>query len=293
MDNDTIHVLLVEDNPDDAELVRDALSGTSTTSYDVGHVQSLAEAMDKLENDGADVILLDLALPDSEGLQTVTRMVEQAPGTPVIILTGYDDDAVSIKAVQMGAQDYLVKNKVDTDLISRSIRYALERHRLREELTRLREAEKAERENDSYRRLADFMHTPVTAESMGMAPLRNSAADSFERFIESYGKVLDKAEEMRIYKVEHDLSQPLKDIAEELAFLRASPRDVIDVHTETLKRRSKEMNQQRYSVYVDEGRLVVLELMGYLTALYRRYSLGARMTFEPNNQESASKGSGA
>ncbi|HEX2740112.1 MAG TPA: diguanylate cyclase, partial [Rubrobacter sp.] len=130
-----VRVLLVEDNPGDARLVEILLSGTGQ-DFDVKHVGTLGEALDELDQPFG-VVLLDLSLPDSAGLQTVERMRRAAPELPLVVLSGRDDEEIALQALQGGAEDYLVKGQGDGDLISRSIRYSIERKIAEEKLARL------------------------------------------------------------------------------------------------------------------------------------------------------------
>ncbi|MGP0074411.1 MAG: response regulator [Bryobacteraceae bacterium] len=139
MNLDGIRVLLVEDNPGDArlftELVRDAGAG----QWKLVQVGRLSAALDRLRREPFDVILLDLSLPDAEGLETLIRAHAEAPKIPIVVLTGHDDEALAVRAVRAGAQDYLVKGRLDGDLLVRSIRYASERGRTIEALERREE----------------------------------------------------------------------------------------------------------------------------------------------------------
>lgn len=127
-------VLLVEDSPSDAALFREMLEDSTNSVFDVTSVTTLKEATARLCAEPIDVILLDLSLPDSAGLETVTKMSRRTFDVPIIVLTGQENEAVAIQTLQQGAQDYLVKNEVDRQLLERSIRYAIERKRLEEEL---------------------------------------------------------------------------------------------------------------------------------------------------------------
>jgi signal transduction histidine kinase len=129
-----IIVLIIEDNPGDARLVMEALKGTSTRRYQVEWVGDLASGLSRLAEGGIDVLLLDLGLPDSEGLGALKVIQALAPGVPVVVLSGSDDEQFAVEAVQAGAQDYLVKNFVNSHLLTRSLRYAIERKRADEAL---------------------------------------------------------------------------------------------------------------------------------------------------------------
>src|SRR5919112_2186878 len=131
---DTIRVLLVEDNPGDARLLREVVREAEGAHIQLTHVDTLAKALAKLDADHFDVVMLDLSLPDADGLDTLVRTHAQAPGVPIVVLTGLDDEKLAIRAVREGAQDYLVKGQVTGQLLVRAMRYATERKRAVEAL---------------------------------------------------------------------------------------------------------------------------------------------------------------
>ena len=143
MDDRHIKVLLIEDNPGDARLIREMLAEVRGATFDLEWVDRLSAGLERLAEGGFDMVLLDLGLPDSQGIDTFVTLQAQAPRVPIIVLTGLDDEALAVKAVQEGAQDHLVKGQVDSHALVRSIRYAVERHRLLRELEQawLREQE--------------------------------------------------------------------------------------------------------------------------------------------------------
>ncbi|MDZ7970098.1 MAG: response regulator [Nostoc sp. DedSLP03] len=124
-----IKVLLVEDNPGDVLLLQELFKEVTTVAVELMPVERLSEAVNYLTNETFDVILLDLSLPDSQGLQTFVIAHNQAKATPIIVLTGINDETLATSAMQQGAQDYLVKGQVTGDLLVRSMRYAIERQR--------------------------------------------------------------------------------------------------------------------------------------------------------------------
>ena len=125
----TFHVLLVEDNPGDARLVQELLSETGS-QFELFHVVTLTDARQHLMAEEVDCVLLDLSLPDASRLEAPMQLRAAAPDVPIVILSGLQDELLAIKAVQEGAQDYLVKGRVDGAAIGRSIRYAAERKSL-------------------------------------------------------------------------------------------------------------------------------------------------------------------
>ena len=127
MSDQRLKVLLVEDNPGDARLIQELLDETKPPFVDLTHAKTLAAAVQHLGTPGTDVIILDLSLPDSTGLETISGIQTKVSQIPVIVLTGLEDEELGLKAVQQGAQDYLVKGHVDGSLLTRAVRYAKER----------------------------------------------------------------------------------------------------------------------------------------------------------------------
>ncbi|HYE99934.1 MAG TPA: PAS domain S-box protein, partial [Planctomycetota bacterium] len=127
MANATLHVLLIEDNPGDVRLIREALREFPGARFRVTDVGRLTEALDHLGRIDADVVLLDLGLPDSTGLNTLVKVCQTAPEVPVVVLTSLEDEALGLEAVRQGADDYLLKGRSDPNPVARSIQYAIER----------------------------------------------------------------------------------------------------------------------------------------------------------------------
>lgn len=134
-------ILLLEDNPGDVRLIREHLAETMEDELELECVHRLAAGIDRATAGDLDLILLDLSLPDSSGLETFGKVQTAAPQVPIIVLTGLNDEAVATEAVRLGAQDYLVKGEGGPTLLGRSIRYAIERKRLED---RLRQSQKME-----------------------------------------------------------------------------------------------------------------------------------------------------
>lgn len=132
-----IKVLLVEDNPVDAQLTQDFLAEWALDRFEISHASLLADGLITLSRGRFDVVLLDLSLPDTHGLSTVTQVLATSPEVPVVVLSGHDDHPLALKALQHGAQDYLVKGEGGADFLARSLLYAIERKRAQERLTYL------------------------------------------------------------------------------------------------------------------------------------------------------------
>ena len=171
-----MQILLVEDNPDDAEILREILLESATGRFQLTHVERLEEARHHLAEGRFDIVLLDLSLPDSQGFETFRSLQGEYTEMPIIVLTGTDDEALALAAVQAGAQDYLVKGEGDSHLLVRAMRYAIERKRSAEKIKKeLREKEmmlrELERHDAHIRRQSMPLRTKVLYASAGVVTM--------------------------------------------------------------------------------------------------------------------------
>ena len=196
--NAATRALLIEDNPDDACLLGEALNEARDASIELVHVEQLTEAANLLKATAFDVILLDLSLPDSQGIETVLRMQTEAPAIPIIVLTGLDDDNVALQAVRAGAQDYLVKGDINARSLVRAIRYASERKKSYEELSRLaHELTRALKVKDEFLSVISHeLKTPLIA-IMGYAQLLEADSRGKQTTEETAARVIrEKSDEL-------------------------------------------------------------------------------------------------
>ncbi len=185
MELQRVRILLVEDDPDDVWLMRNLLGDRWDGPFELIHVELLSAAIELCREQSFDVVLLDLGLPDSRGLGTFLRMQSAVNDLPIVVLSGYADEAMAVKAVQAGAQDYLVKGQVDDNSLVRSLRYAIER-------TRRRTAEEALRQTKEEFRLAQEIQQrlfPASAPNVpgfeiagSLFPAKSAAGDYYDYF---------------------------------------------------------------------------------------------------------------
>ncbi len=149
-----IKVLLIEDNPGDARLIREALAERGGGIFRLRWAETLADGLDCLADVSPDVVLLDLSLPGTRGLDTLAKVLERNAEVPVIVLTGTDDESLAVEAVRRGAQDYLVKGQTGDVLLGRAIRYAIQRKEAQAQL-----AEANARLEGANRRLQELATT--------------------------------------------------------------------------------------------------------------------------------------
>ena len=130
MDNIRFNILLIEDNPADVRLIREALSDDPLYGFHLTDTPHLRAASHWLRENACDAILLDLGLPESQGVNIFTHLVQQVPPIPILVLTDLTDENYALQTIQAGAQDCLVKAYINPALLSRAIRFAIARHRL-------------------------------------------------------------------------------------------------------------------------------------------------------------------
>ncbi|MEA5534038.1 hybrid sensor histidine kinase/response regulator [Crocosphaera sp. XPORK-15E] len=129
-----INVLLIEDNLAEARLLQEFLKGATRLDFHLVHTKRLQEALSRLEREEFAIILLDLTLPDSQGLDSLAPIIEKVPDLPIIVLTNINDEKLALEAVRRGAQDYLLKRQITLDILVQSICYAIERKQMAEAL---------------------------------------------------------------------------------------------------------------------------------------------------------------
>jgi signal transduction histidine kinase len=192
-----IRALLLEDNADHAELVRRCLGRGGDAGITLEWIDRLAKAKERLAAGDVDVVLVDLSLPDSDVLCTLSTMLELAPDVPLVVLTSLDDIEFATRAVQEGAQDYLVKTKLTRDSLERSIRYAIERKRTQLELKRY--AARLERHNQELRQFAHTVahevKSPLSVVVYLCAILQRRCTETFDKETASFVENTRKAVE--------------------------------------------------------------------------------------------------
>ena len=277
--NELCRLLLIEPEAAIAQQMQNLLFPAVPSSLAMGitfqltTVTTFSEGQELLKNTIFAVILLNLqssSLSDPEALRELRNL---APQTALIAYTETDDETLVIQSFQAGADGYLRLQNLDSNLLIYELRSARERKDYLNDRERQQRIAQQERE---FQDLEDLVNTTtsVTARMFGVETIQDSLPEIFSELSQTYGHLLDLALEQRAFKVDHRLSEQLRVLADKMGFLKASPRDVIELHTHTLREKNRDVTLAKAQVYVAEGRLLVLELMGYLTSFYRKYYIG-------------------
>ncbi|WP_193771229.1 response regulator [Candidatus Magnetaquicoccus inordinatus] len=286
-------VLLIEDDPAFAHLLQEWLHESQHNSsasaalpqLHLTQVTTLQEAVNQISAQSFAAVVVDLNLPDSQGMDTYIRLQKTASFLPIVVLSGLEDESLALQTMRLGAQDYLIKAQITGPLLQRAVRYAVERFSLRQELLDVQESERRAQERIFLDRIVK--RSNVSSALLGVPPIKQSLPDLFSKFSDRFADTLEQAIEQRTHKVNYDLSAVLADIARELSFLKCGPRDVVEIYLEALNRLSGKHNPAREQAYSEEGRLLTLQLMGLLVSQYRPYAL--RIGKPPSREPSPEK----
>jgi CheY-like chemotaxis protein len=282
-----VNILIVDDKPENLLVLEGVLS---VPGYRLTKAQSGKEALRLVLKADFAMILLDVRMPVMDGFETAAliRQREKTGDIPIIFISAeYTAKDHIERGYALKAVDFLIK-PFDPDRLRARVALLAELHRktvqlekanrkLYAEISERRRyeqdlAHRLERQNkeiQSLERLTIAPGTTITARQFGQGPLKDTASDCFHELIRVYGHLLDLAVEQRTYKVEHDIPFKLQAMVEQLGFLNAKPRDLVEIHSRALKSKIKVTKCSKSQVYIDEARLMILECMGYLVSYYR------------------------
>jgi DNA-binding response OmpR family regulator len=262
---DLPHILVVDDEADSAEGVRFTLE---KNDFRVSVVYTSDAAFRFLEKELPDLILLDVVMPDIPGIEfcKAIKLDNRFKTIPVVLISGIRVSAEDrLMALSSGASEYLARPVKPGEMVS-SLRKAIANSRDREDQAA------ASREMASFQSMSNEQ-TKETAVIYNGAPLKREYPESFQRLLVEYNQLLDKAIEFRFFLVEKNLHDRLTNLAGNLGFLKAGARDIIDLHRQCIVDRMDKAHPKEQRVILEESRLMLIELMGYLINYYRRKSI--------------------
>jgi DNA-binding NarL/FixJ family response regulator len=259
----TCVLLLIEDNAADVEHVKTMLESVSNLSdFQILTAPTLAAAKITLATTKVDVVLLDLCLPDGEGIECVRAVLEVAEKAPLVVLTGRDDETLGQACIDAGAEDYLTKDELKPSHLRRAIGFAVARKRealLRELQTVLA----------NYRLLSsDGVVTSITARLAGVGLIRDAHPDVFGEILRAYITLFKSYLEQISYKKAKPKAL-MERIVTAIGDHGGGPRDLLDVHVAALEEAVDGASVERARAAVVDGRLIALEMMGLLVDFYR------------------------
>lgn len=255
-----INVLVIEDNPGDMRLIKEALTGAGDTSFNVVPVDRLSMALKRLNGGGIDVVLLDLGLPDSLGLDSFTSVHDQAPDVPVVVLSGLDHQGVAGEAVRAGAHVYMVKSQLVHERLDQIIKHAIDRQQMRRDLTRvppqgaeaIRQAETARQH--SYDTIA--AGGPDASSFPADATLFALCADYRDLALDYLGASRVNG---------HRPSAAVHQLAQRLAEIRAGGHHVVRLHQRSL---AELVPDDKDRIIVEDARVLLVDVMARLIDIY-------------------------
>jgi CheY-like chemotaxis protein len=259
-------VLIVDDDAAIGRVLEDVLQPTYATRA----VTSANAALEFAKSTDIAIVLADQQMPGMTGLELLAEIRRIKPTAVGVLVTAFADLQDAMEAINTVRVLGFVTKPWDEQELLDIVNKALDAHVALGQLAR-----PAEHELRTLQSLAGAP-TPITAQRFGVLPLRDSAPAEFQRLARTYTEILGLALDQRMYKVDHKTSQALHELAYELGAFSAGPRDVIDLHVQALKERMAHASREQASALAEEGRLLVLELMGHVVTYYRSYTLGVR-----------------
>jgi DNA-binding NarL/FixJ family response regulator len=265
----SIQMFLFEDNPDDVIILTHLLRQHADTVYTIATAESLAQGIRYLDSHDVDIIVADLGLPDSQGIDTFLRIREIAPATPVVVLSGQEDRTLALKAVEMGAQDYVVKSDLEGDRLERVVRYAIERHRLQVELAETKIREMQQQVFNKLQLLSDISPLCIPSDYGAPGRLRDSAPQRYNQFVARFGELLELAVSDPTMRAVNDIATALDDFARDLQAVNASASDIHEMHKAVLAGKGANLNPVQLLPYTEDATNLLVAVLSRLLSLYR------------------------
>jgi response regulator RpfG family c-di-GMP phosphodiesterase len=263
-------VVLVVD--DDAAVGR-ALQETLEAEFQVHAVTRPDAALAELAQHPVAVLLADQQMPGMGGVELLAETHRLHPDVVSVLITAYANLDTALQAINAARAFAFLTKPWDVDELLVVVRRAVNAHRaLRQQRGTLWELQ--QREIRVMEEMAHSTPAPLTAQRFGAGPVRQRLPETFDDLHRRYAEVLEHAFAQRLYRVDHRVSEDLTLLADQLGALRAGPRDVMDLHITALGQRLERASLEETDAYAEEGRLLVLELMGRLVSYYRAYMLG-------------------
>ena len=272
---DGVHRVVLLDSTSDAAWIEAMLVDLGGAhGADIVRCNSAATALATLETRAVDLVLVGLGTAPKTALEAIQTIREADPAVPILAVTSHGEDEVGLLAIRAGAQDYIVQGD-STKRLAQAVAFAIERSRAFGRLEAAKATEARDREFTRLKNLCGPAPLPVSGRSFGSIPLRDRSPQAFLDLARHYERVLVASAGARTFQQREEIADGLNGIADRLGALNAGPRDVIDVHKMAIAQRLEGVSIGRARAAIEEARMLLLQLMGYLASFYRNLSWGA------------------
>lgn len=268
-----MNLLLIEDNVEGSRVqhlfqeVQDALPDGQPTAIRLTQTPDCPSALALLRERAFDVILLDLQLQEGQDWQPLLTLRAAVPEVPIVVLTGKIEEIWAGRALEQGAEDYLLRDHLEQHLLLRFLHYVCERVRLRQELSQSRQREQELQELRLLERYAP--QTPVSTQIFSLPSLKEYAQQEFATFVAEFARLTYASLEQRLYRSDQHLPEQLEVLGEKLGRWNATPGDVVDIYRQALAQCEEGATEKKRKAYGEESRLLLLGLMAKLVSYYR------------------------
>ncbi|NWJ44442.1 MAG: hypothetical protein HXX08_01045 [Chloroflexi bacterium] len=259
-----VSILVIGQASDELTQSLSSINISKNIRFELITTADLTTATKLLSNENSDLVILSYPSQTLDVLKSSIRKLHEINiNLPVIVILDNYEETLVESVLDIGAKDYLVRGQINNDIIIRRVFSVFVQGNGTNTA--------ASREYKEFERLSTPPGTGITAQAFGVASLAEIATDTFSELIQDYAKLLHEAVESQIFKVNHNISERLRSIADGLGFLKAGPRDIVLLHQKALKIATVSRPPEQAKIYAEEGRYLLLELMGHLVSYYRNY----------------------
>lgn len=274
-------ILLIGGDPTESACLESALRSADTGVSAEVKAAGTETAWDRISEEPPLLVFVDLDALGHESISVITQLRNSAPAVPLIAINRSGEETRAIEALQAGAQDCLSAADTDGLQMRRAVRYAIERNRFQNLQEETNQQTSRERELGGLNVMSGHAPVPITERSLGTISLLQRAPQEFDELACRYGDLLDRSLMGRSNLEAARLIEDLSEIADRLGMLGAGPRDTVDLHKAAMNARLEVCSARKNKGYVEEGRLLLVQLMGHLVSFYRRLSWGRGPAFRP------------
>lgn len=279
-----LYKVLLLDGAADTEWIETMLADSvGAAPSAIVHCETTAALLGSLHTAPFDLVLVGMHKDPAHGLEAIRAIRDADPAIPILAVTGHCDREAGLLAIRAGAQDYVARSESTSRRLAQTIDYAIERNRLRHRIEVAKETEAREQEFNSLKNLCGPAPLPISGRSFGSIPLRDRSPQAFLDLARQYEKLILVASTSTSLQHREQIADDLNVIADRLGVLNAGPRDVIDLHKMAISKRLEGLSVGRARSAIEDGRMMLLQLMGYLVSFYRNLSWGTASRRAPGS----------